>query len=150
MVQEKLVTLTRTVRLSIIIAIGISAIAILGWAMNWFIVTEMSSQFLPMSPSTAWMTLLLCASCLAYYAKPSSPLRRMFAEGCALVVLVFCLMVLIEFLTRIPLDIEQLFLRTPSSFGPLVIGRRNHLVLDSRMNVEKLGGPSFCLGIFRA
>jgi PAS domain S-box-containing protein len=47
----------------------------------------------------------------------------MFAEACALAVLVFCLMVLIEFLIGIPLDIEQLFLRTPSRFGSLVIGR---------------------------
>jgi len=123
LVQEELVTLTRIVWLSIIIATGISVIAILGWAMNWFIVTEMSSQFLPMSPSTAWMILLLCASCLAYYAKPSSLRRRMFAEACALVVLVFCLIVLIEFLTGIPLDIEQLFLHTPSRFGSLTIGR---------------------------
>jgi PAS domain S-box-containing protein len=47
----------------------------------------------------------------------------MFAGACALVVLVFCLMVLIEFLTGIPLDIEQLFLHTASRFGSLVIGR---------------------------
>ena len=47
----------------------------------------------------------------------------MFAEACALVVLVFCLIVLIEFLTGIPLDIEQLFLRTASRFGSVPIGR---------------------------
>jgi hypothetical protein len=29
------------------------------------------------------------------------------------------------------------------------IGERNHLVLDARMNVEKLGGPWSCSGIFR-
>ena len=69
------------------------------------------------------MFLLLCASWFAYYDKPSSPRRRMFVEACALVVLVFCLIVLIKFLTGIPLDVEQLFLRTASRFGSVPIGR---------------------------
>jgi PAS domain S-box-containing protein len=47
----------------------------------------------------------------------------MFAETCALVVLVFCLVVLIELLTGIPFDIEQLFLGTASRFGLVPIGR---------------------------
>jgi len=123
LVQEKPVTLTRIAWLSIIIATGISVIAVVGWASNWFIVAQISPQFIPMPPSTALMFLLLCASWFAYYDKPSSPRRRMFAEACALIVLVFCLIVLIGFLTGIPLDIEQLFLRTASRFGSVPIGR---------------------------
>jgi len=116
------VTLTRIAWLSVIIATGISVIAIVGWASNWLIVAQISPQFIPMPPSTALMFLLLCASWFAYYDKPSSPPRRMLAEACALIVLVFCLIVLIEFLTGIPLDIEQLFLRTASRFGSVPIG----------------------------
>jgi len=123
LVQEKSVTLARIAWLSIIIATGISVIAIVGWASNWLIVAQISPQFIPMPPSTALMFLLLCASCFAYYDKPSSPRRRMLAEACALIVLVFCLIVLIEFLIGIPLDIEQLFLRTVSRFGSVPIGR---------------------------
>ena len=123
MVQEKSVTLTRIAWLSIIIAIGISVIVVVGWASNWLIVAQISPQFIPMPPSTALMFLLLCASWFAYYAKPSSPRRRMFAEASALIVLVSCLIVLIGFLTGIPLDIEQLFLRNASRFGSVLIGR---------------------------
>jgi len=122
-VQRKLVTLTRIAWLSILTATGISVIAIIGWASNWLIIAQIGPKFIPMSPSTAFMFLLLCASWFTCYARPSSPRRRMFAEACALVALVFVLVVLIEFLTGIPLDIEQLFSRAGSRFGSVPIGR---------------------------
>ena len=123
MVQKRSVTLTRIAWLSIIIATGISVIAVVGWASNWLIVAQISPQFIPMPPSTALMFLLLCASWFTYYSKPSNHHCRMLAQGCAFGVLVFSTLVLIESLTGTPLDIEQLFLRTVSGFSLAPTGR---------------------------
>jgi PAS domain S-box-containing protein len=124
LIEESQRTLTRIATLSITAVTALAAIAIVGWASNYFIAAQISPYLhIQMALSAALMILLLCASWFTYHSKPSNHGLRMLAQGCAFGVLVFSILVLIEFLTGTPLDIEQLFLRTVSGFSLAPTGR---------------------------
>lgn len=115
--------LSRLALVSLAVAASVSGIAALGWVLGLLLFATISASFIPMAPSTASMFLLISIAGLVYCRWPTRPRLRVLIQLCALVSLSLCLIVLIEFLTGVSLDIESLFLRQPSLFGQVPIGR---------------------------
>ncbi len=111
----------------IVITAGISGIAIVGWILNWLIITRIRPEYIPMAPSTAISFFVLSIALLVYTRKPSISFGKELATIGTFLISLICFIILVEFLTGSTFDIENLLLPDPEKFGQVPIGRMSPL-----------------------
>ncbi len=111
----------------IVITAGISGIAIVGWILNWLIITRIRPEYIPMAPSSAISFFVLSIALLVYTRKPSISFGKELATIGTFLISLICFIILVEFLTGSTFDIENLLLPDPEKFGQVPIGRMSPL-----------------------
>lgn len=115
--------LKRLTLVCIAITVGLSSIAIIGWALNWLLLARISPSYIPMAQCTALSFIILSFALFVYARKQKHPQAITFANVGAFLVLMLSLIILIDFLTGAGLDIEQMLYPQPEKYGGIPIGR---------------------------
>ncbi|MDP2336601.1 MAG: PAS domain S-box protein [Bacteroidota bacterium] len=103
-----------------LIVIVISAIALAGWLSNKLFLAGMGENFIPMAPGTALSFILTGIASLNLLLKKKQSAIYKIILFC---VLAFNFLVLIDFRSGYPIEIEQIFGPSPGSFNNFPIGR---------------------------
>ncbi|MBI4690241.1 MAG: PAS domain S-box protein [Nitrospirae bacterium] len=114
--------LKRTALLCSAITAVVGAVTIAGWVFDILIIARVRETYIPMAPSTALSFIILSTALFAHIRYPEHRIVRMAAKGGTIMVLCICFVILIEYLTGINLDIEQL-LSGSQKVGVITIGR---------------------------
>jgi len=105
----------------IVIAAGISVMAIAGWVSGLRLLTSFLPDYVPMSPGAALGILLLSAGLFVYIRMPSRRFVVNLSRGAAILVMIFSLITLIEIFAGIEPGIEQSFFGKYETFEEVAI-----------------------------
>jgi len=107
----------------IAISAGISAIAIVGWILDWLILAGISEDYIPMALSTALLFIVLSGALFVYTRQPAPPHVRMIARAGVFLVILISLIIFIDFFTGMTFDIERFLISSPQNFEGVPVGR---------------------------
>src|SRR3989337_830869 len=114
--------LRRMTQWSLLIAVVISALSFIGWALGSTFITGLSPHYVPIAPSTALCFVILSASFLVYVLHPENPEARTVAMLCASFAMLICSIILIAFFKGITFEAEHLGFYPPATLTRLHIG----------------------------
>lgn len=117
------VILRRLTFVCIAITGGISGAAIIGWALNWLLLTQINPSYIPMAPSTALSFVVLSGVLLVHVRRYAHPAVGILAKTGTFLVILMSFIILIEYFTGMGLDIERLLVVRPEKLGGVPIGR---------------------------
>ncbi|HLA04608.1 MAG TPA: sensor domain-containing diguanylate cyclase [Syntrophales bacterium] len=114
--------LRRMTQWSLLIAVVISALSFIGWALGSTFITGLSPHYVPIAPSTALCFFILSASFLAYVLHPENPKRRTVAMLCASFAILICSIIMIAFFKGITIEAEHLGFYPTAAFTRFPVG----------------------------
>lgn len=110
-------------KLPLFLVILIASISLVGWIIGKIIIASVSMNFIPMAPSTGFFFLILGISLFITKNYSGTQLSRRIILSLLAFTLLFCVIILIEFLFNLNFDIENIFISNPANFDKVTIGR---------------------------
>jgi hypothetical protein len=101
----------------------IAGVALFGWLSGAMIFTSYSKSYIPIAPANIVMISILTTIFLVNLKFRTHWYQKYISCPLVLIILVFCLIVFIQFLFNLSSDIENAFLKNPERFGSVLIGR---------------------------
>ncbi|MBI2837113.1 MAG: response regulator [Acidobacteria bacterium] len=115
--------LSRLASACVIGTLATAALSAVAWAVNWLVLARIRAGYIPMAPSTALLFITLCVCWLVYSPAGFGEWHRSVARGGALLTLVACSVIVLDYVAGGALDVERLLLAHPPSFGAVMLGR---------------------------
>lgn len=98
----------------------IASLSLLGWAFDKLIIASVSLDFIPMAPSSALLFFILS---ITYIRIKRKPVNKILITSVILLVTLFCIFIIIDYIFNLKWDIENIFFANPDSYGSFAIGR---------------------------
>lgn len=111
----------------LILVFIISGISLIGWLFGKFAYAAFSLLYIPIAPSTALIFMLLCILFVSSRIFQKSPIAQMVNTTVLTLVVLFCLVILLDYLFNFKWDVETVFIKNPGKFGEVPTGRMSHI-----------------------
>lgn len=113
------------------ITFGIAALSLIGWAINLRSLSGQWGSYIPMAPITALSFLIQCFALFLSTLLPGKRLSRNFALAVVSIISFFCLIVLVEYIARINIGIDQLLSNSGIVLNQIPLGHMSPLTAFS-------------------
>jgi PAS domain S-box-containing protein len=137
----------------------IAGLSLLGWLLDEIVFASISLEFIPIAPSTALLFFILSSLLVICYNFRKAPIVQLVTTSAVLLVALFCLLILADYIFDFPWDIENVFIVNPQEFGGVLIGRMSPITsllffftcigtladVQGRPNIVRYIGGSFSL-----
>lgn len=107
----------------LILVILIAGISLVGWLAGKTIIASISKTFIPVAPSTSVLFLILSILFLVNKNSPKNRFKQLIILCFVTLSAFFSFLILIEFLLKLNIDIENIFIPNPGHLGRVIIGR---------------------------
>ncbi|HAQ18875.1 MAG TPA: hypothetical protein DCR40_06520, partial [Prolixibacteraceae bacterium] len=101
----------------------ISGSSLLGWLFGKIIIASGSLKFIPIAPSTALLFFILSFILIVDFNFGKSRIIQSITPPVVLLVALFCLLIVLDYIFNFTWDIENIFIANPEKFGEVHIGR---------------------------
>ncbi|MBA4407985.1 MAG: hypothetical protein C0397_01020 [Odoribacter sp.] len=101
----------------------ISGSSLLGWLFGKIIIASGSLKFIPTAPSTALLFCILSFILIVDFNFGKSRIIQSITPPVVLLVALFCLLIVLDYIFNFKWDIENIFIANPEKFGEVHIGR---------------------------
>ncbi len=115
--------LSRLASACVLATLATAALSAIAWAVNWLVLARIRPGYIPMAPSTSLLFLTLCVCWLMSSRAGFGEWHRSVARGGALLTLVACTVIVLDYIAGGALDVERLLVAHPPSFGAVMLGR---------------------------
>ena len=111
----------------LILVFIISGLSLIGWLFGKFAYASFSLLYIPIAPSTALIFMLLCIFFVSSRIFPKSHIAQAVNTTVLTFVVLFCLVILLDYLFNFTWDVENIFIKNPGKFGEVPTGRMSHI-----------------------
>ncbi len=101
----------------------IAGISLLGWFSGKMGLATFSLKYIPIAPATAVNFIVLCILSISHLSFEKSRLVKLIELTIILLVVLFCLLIFLNYLFNFKWDIENIFISNPVKFGDVLTGR---------------------------
>jgi PAS domain S-box-containing protein len=109
------------------LALFIAGQGLLGWIFGNILVTSFSLKYIPIAPATALVFIALCILFLIIINSEKSKLTKSIVTSFVIIITFFCGLIFLRHIFNFNLDIENIFIKNPTTLGNVPVGHMSPL-----------------------
>ena len=107
----------------LILTILIAGISLIGWLIGKIIYASFSIKYIPIAHSSAIIFIAISLIFIAIIKFEKSQFAKRIAMPILLLIIIYCSLILLDFIFDFTWDLENIFINNPEKFGNVPIGR---------------------------